>query len=162
MSLENDANGAAAEDEQRSPVTLAGMPVARFIALQEHFDGLVRELQLVAVGQGQGLATSARLADLALYVQLDIADERRILHEQVVVALEQDLPIVDVHIDLRSTGITGAWQMVEVFEAIDSASRDGFLLTGPADPDLVALLRWIATEVEAQVRDGRPPVRFAP
>lgn len=144
----------------RRDVVLRALPVADFLALQVHFDDMVRELQLIEVGRSQGLATSVALRELALEVHHDIAGDRGRLHEQALLARERGATRADVVIDLGPRAVTEVGRLVGLVEEMDAQSRAGHLLAAPAPPPLLALLRWLADEVDGQLRVGRDPRPF--
>ncbi len=147
--------------EPRRDVRLLGLPVAEFLGLQVHFDDVVRELQLIEVGRSQGLTTSGALRALAVEVQHDISGDRRRIHEQALAAQASGDDTVDVVIDLGPRAVADVGRLVGLVEEVDAQSRAGNLLTPPAPPRLLDLLRWLADEVAGQLRDGRPPRPYA-
>jgi len=148
-------------DQLRQTVHLLDVPVRDFVQLQVYFDDMVREMQLIAVGVGDRGA-AARLADLAVYVQHDIAGHRNVLHAEVLAAQDRGLVTVDLSIDLLPSSVPDAERLVEVAEALDAQSRSGLLLTAPASPVVLDVLRWIVDEVDGQLIDQRAPRPYAP
>lgn len=146
-------------EDDRRPVRLLGVPLHDLMVLQSYFDDMVRELQLMAVGRA-GKGAGVRLRDLAIYTQHEIARARGDLHEQASAADDAGLTHADLAVGIRPSGVDGARVLIDVLAALDAESRSGRMLTGPADPVVFELLRWIVAEVEAQVVDGREPQPF--
>lgn len=147
-------------DDTRHRVQFLGVPVAEFSDLQVYFDDMVREMQLIAVGHG-GEGAAGRLADLAVFVQHDIAGHRNALHARVMEAAARGAVAVDLDLHLHLSSVPDARQLVEVVEALDAQSRSGLLLTAPASEAVIEVLRWIVDEVEGQLGEGRAPQSFA-
>jgi len=146
-----------AEDEAtRRIVHLRGVPIRDFVHLQVYFDDMVREMQLIAVGRSDRGA-AGRLADLAVYVQHDIAGHRNILYAEALQAEAAGLDRLDMGVNLLPSSVPDARRLIEVAEELDAQSRNGLLLTAPASDAVLDVLRWIVEEIEGQLMDGRPP-----
>jgi len=147
------------QDQLRRPVELRGVPIREFVHLQSYFDDMVREMQLIAVGSsGEGAAV--RLADLAIYVQHDIAGHRNLLHADALAAEADGQTHVDLEVHLLPASLPDARRLIEVAEELDQQSRRGLLLTAPASEIVLDVLRWIVEEVEGQLLTSRPPRPF--
>jgi len=147
------------QDHLRRTVRLIGVPIHQFVQLQIYFDDMVREMQLIAVGVGDKGA-AGRLADLAVYVQHDIAGHRNLIHAEALGAAAEGRTHVDVTLQLLPASVPDAHRLVEVAEALDAQSRSGLLLTAPASPEVIGVLRWIVSEVTDQIEAGRHPTPY--
>lgn len=150
----------ASPEEPRRTIHFVGVPISDFVNLQVYFDDMVREMQLIAVGVDDGNA-AGRLADLAVYVQHDIAGNRNTLHAQALAAEATGATHVDLTLDLLPVSVTDARRLIGVVTALDAQSRSGQMLTAPASPLVLNVLEWLVEEVERQLGAGLPPRPYA-
>jgi hypothetical protein len=138
-------------------VRLVGVPVAVYRKLEVHLDDVVRELQLIAVGDGQGLGTDSRLRDLALHIDAGLAGQRRDFADQVRVGFEAEQTHVDVTLTVGPHASYAVRMLRRFMLVADAHAEAGRLLTFPAGPDLLTLLDWIVVEVLGQTENGAEP-----
>ncbi|MBI2709614.1 MAG: hypothetical protein HYX34_07945 [Actinobacteria bacterium] len=142
-------------------VLLLGVPVSRFRSFDMHFDDLVRELQLIAVGNDQGLDTDARLRELARGLETGIANQRRDLTDQLLAAESAGLEEVDVTLRVGPYAAYAVRALALFVRQTDEHARAGRLLLPPTTTDHRHLLAWVVDQVTSQTEDGAPPVHFA-
>jgi len=147
------------EAPARRTVHLLCVPLAVLVELQLYFDDMVRELQLIAVGQADAGAAH-RLHRLAVHTQHEIARARNDLHVQARAGLDAGEPVADLVVDLRPSAVAASRALIPLVEAFDEASRDGDLLAAPCTPGARALLEWIVDEIEVQLVVGEAPTPF--
>ena len=147
------------EPPPRRTVHLLAVPLEVIIELQLYFDDMVRELQLIAVGQADAGAAH-RLHRLAMHTQHEIARARNDLHVQARAGLDAGEEISDLVVDLRPSGVAASRALLPLVDAFDDASRGGELLAAPCTPKARHLLEWIVDEIELQLVSGNPPRPF--
>jgi anti-sigma regulatory factor (Ser/Thr protein kinase) len=153
---------AEAPEPQRgtTTVSLIGYPVKLGLALQEHYDAVVRECQLLAAPRRRGAQKlPANLVELAQALaeryptelsHFARPDPRRVAAEargDQTVDLEyswseDDLPLLQ------------SWQLI--FDEVDAHARAGDLLVPGISPDLARLRGWALTEFVEQPRGEAP------
>jgi hypothetical protein len=138
-------------------VRLLGVPVAVYREFEVHLDDLIRELQLIAVGDGQGLGTDDRLRDLALHIDAGLGSQRRDFADQVRVGFEAQQTHVDVALTVGPHASYAVRMLRQFMLVADAHAEAGRLLTFPAGPDLVTMLNWIVVEVVGQTEDAARP-----
>ena len=143
--------GTASPDE---PVHLLAVPLEVLVELQLYFDDMVRELQLIAVGQADdrgGLpAPPPRDAHAA-------RDRPRPQRPPRAGAGGLDAGRARSPTS-SSTCARARWRpsraLIPLVDAFDEASRGGDLLTAPCTPSARRLLEWIVDEIEVQLVVG--------
>jgi hypothetical protein len=143
----------------RRPVHLQAVPLADLVDLLLYFDDMVRELQLIAVGQADDRA-AYRLARLAIHHQHEIARARNEIHVQARHWLDQGKERADLVVDLRPSAVAATQALLPLADAFDEASRGGELLTAPCADGCRRVLEWIVAEIGSQLDAGRPPSPF--
>ena len=144
----------------KARVRLDGVPVALFLAAEQHQNDLLREIALMAVA---GHETSHRYADLLAaadrYAHRPAAVRRRVA-ESVTVGLRAGWGSVTVDVEADEAAAEAALAWEDLLRRFDQMSRDDQLLTLPADAELVAFRHWYVHELVEQVRTGRAPVSW--
>jgi len=147
------------EAPPRRTVHLLAVPLEVLVELQLYFDDMVRELQLIAVGQADAGAAH-RLHRLAVHTQHEIARARNDLHVQARAGLDAGEPVADLVVDLRPSAVAASRALIPLVDAFDEASRVGELLAAPCTPRARQLLEWIVDEIEVQLVIGETPKPF--
>ncbi len=142
------------------PVVLVGYPVDLGLRLQEHYEAVVRECQLLAAPRAPGadalperlLELAAILADryLAELGQLARPDPRRIA------AQSHGLASIDLTYCAGDAqlALLVSWQ--RILDEVDEFSARGDLLAPRMAPELAQLRGWALTEFGRQSK-GQPP-----
>jgi hypothetical protein len=139
-------------------VRLTGVPTSLFVALQMHIDELLRELEIIEMGQAGGSSRVEPRLRALMGELLDLYVEER---QEVRVQADQAAALgshrVDMDVALPADAVAHAEELLRLFEHADELSRQGLLLTVPAADDLVAFRRWILAEVSAQIGQNAAP-----
>jgi limonene-1,2-epoxide hydrolase len=143
-------------------VRLVDVPVALFLASEQHTNDLLREIALMAAARPEadrGHAYSDVLATADRYAHRPAAVRHRIA-ESVTVARRSGWDTVTVDLNADAEAADGALAWEELLQRFDAMSADEQLLTLPADGELRAYRAWYVRELVEQVRTGREPVSW--
>lgn len=149
-------------EQPRRPVALFGAPVAAFAATQMWLDDLFHELQLLAIGEEQGLELPPQLMRLGDQIRALIERPRLVLYEQVAAATAGGREAVDLTVELGPRAVPHMARTMLLLDELDEHCRAGVLLTPPRSPEVDAALRWLAREIVGQLEVGRAPRPFRP
>jgi Histidine kinase-like ATPase domain len=137
------------------------VPVATYLALQEHNDALYRELELLAIEREDvaGAGRPLRLRTLARELLGPRFRGARDAYRKAVAAAQER---GETTVDLQANGSPELVPMVRTYVALldeaDEYCRDGVLLTMPPDRKVTELRHWFAEQFAAQLEDGRRPL----
>ncbi|HWB67466.1 MAG TPA: ATP-binding protein [Mycobacteriales bacterium] len=136
-------------------VQLRGLPVAVYVAAEEHHDALIRELSLL-LAAGRGPHVSGRLLELAadLVRRFKGFNQRRTA--QVEMARRANQPTVDVTEMFSPDELDDVQLVAAELEEVDRLAEQAPLLTQPALPEVRAMRRWYSEEVARQLRGLAP------
>jgi hypothetical protein len=139
-------------------VRLERLDLARFVALEEHHEAMLREFALIAIGAETGQATQvpAQLLDLVGGLRERFAGQRELLFTQVRAAIGSGAATTDVELDLPSEAAPLLREVLEAYEAADDYCRSGELLTLTCPPEVAAFRRDLVTEITAQLTAPAP------
>lgn len=143
-------------------VRLVDVPVALFLASEQHTNDLLREIALMGAGQpeaGRGHQFSDLLATADTFAH-NPASVRRRIADSVTLAKRSGWDSVTVDFDADATAADGALAWEELLQRFDVMSAQERLLTLPADSELRAYRAWYVRELVEQVRTGRTPVSW--
>jgi len=146
----------------RVRVRLVDVPVALFVASEQHTNDLLREIALMAAGRpgaGRGHQYSDLLATADLYAHRPAGARTRIA-ESVAVAQRGGWDSVTVDFDADTDAADAALAWEELLVRFDAMSGEERMLTLPADEELRAYRGWYVRELVEQVRTGRLPVSW--
>jgi len=139
------ARDATAGGRERLRVRLEDLPVALWLAAQQHHDAMLRELALHGASGGDGTVDPSQLAAAAL-AEADVAR---------AVAAALDTPstarsggTADVELDGQQAEAFAVLQ--DVLDAGERLARTERLLVRPGLPEIVALRDWCCEQVLAQ------------
>ncbi|PPK92338.1 anti-sigma regulatory factor (Ser/Thr protein kinase) [Kineococcus xinjiangensis] len=142
----------------RVHVLLPGVATAPLLASRANGEDLLRELQLLLLGDASQLSASPRLAEQVRFARrLDAAaraaeDLRSQLRHQALHAVADHLDVVDLELDLDPADADAA---EELSDALDEAVRlhgAGVLPEAEGLAENADFRRWCLREVAAQVR----------
>lgn len=163
LSTTDDAAPDPAPSPKTGPVAvvlLANYPVHLGLGLQEHYEAVVRECQLLAAHRPEGLTgTPQRLLELAALLAQrynqelsDLArpDPRR------VAAQVKELPFVDLTYEVSAAQLQRLQTWQQVLDDVDEFSARGDLLVPTIPPALAQLRSWALGEFVQQCA-GAPP-----
>ena len=142
----------------RGYAVLRDYPLRLWMQQREHHDSLLREFQLLLVGEDTSTTHSAprQLVDLADMFTVRfgplleaVNSERQDAVERGQDRMDSTLPLVEGLPDLLG-------QVERVMLAVDDYCRSGDLLVLPRSPDLLALSDWTSAELRTQYEGGEP------
>lgn len=141
-------------------VTLLGYPVRLGLALQEHYDAVVRECQLLAAPRRRGASPlPGELVELAQALaeryptelsHLARPDPRRVAAE----ARGDETVDLDYAWSEDDVPVLQWWQ--RIFDEVDAHARAGDLLVPGISEELARLRSWALTEFAEQPRGAAP------
>jgi hypothetical protein len=143
-------------------VHLRSLPVRLADRSQEHFQGLLREFELIAGGTGQDEGSSkvpARLMDLVTSITTAYSGINNDAHQRLNDAIDRREEVIPDHVLVvpRTAG-PAAKALQDIVEEGDEYCRQGsHLLTLATPPDLVAYRRWYLGQILGQL-DGQPAI----
>jgi hypothetical protein len=139
------------------------VPVADYLALQEHNDALFRELQLIRIRmrtQGAEAASEPpRLVSLVDRLLAQFRRQRDTQRDEVARAQARGARTVDLDTETSPAAVPAARAYVDLLEEADEFCRSGELLVPPPPERVRWLRRWFVEQMAAQLLDGAPPAR---
>lgn len=135
-------------------VRLEDVPVRAFLESQDHQHDLVRELQLIQMGDRFDIGTaevSHRLARLISDILSRYNGVRSVTRDQMMAALErgeQSAPL-DVPVYPGIVEALRAW--LALLEEADHLCRHGELLMLATPPEIRSLREWYVSEITARL-----------
>ncbi len=143
-----------------SVVTLRGYPVVLGMRLQEHYEAMVRECQLLAAPRPDGAARlPERLLGLALALAQRYTDELSDLARpdpRRVAAQAQGRDVVDLTYPVSPEQLQRLQSWQTILDDVDDFSARGDLMAPTISPALARLRGWALAEFVRQ-SDGAPP-----
>lgn len=136
------------------PVRILGLPVAAYLAAQEHNDALLRELRYLAEGQ-ETPAAAAPLVSLGAELRTRF-EEVVDLRSQVELAQREGRRTVDIEMSLPRTAWWSLTTFVQLLDEADELCEQGQLLTVASSPGLRRFRGWYLGEVLAQLEGADP------
>ncbi len=162
----SSAEVAAADDAAHawSPtaaeVVLAGYPVRLGLQLQEHYEAVVRECQLLAAHRGHAESdVPARLRDLAHALARRYTDELSDLARpdpRRLLAQTQGLEVVELSYAVTPEQMQRLQEWQQILDDVDEFSRRGDLLVQTITPVLARLRGWALREFVRQCAGAVP------
>jgi hypothetical protein len=139
---------------------LQRFPVRLWARQREYYDGLLREFNLMLLGQQAGAQSApARLVELADELTGRFGAMLDTVHEEREGALLRG----ELSIESRIPFVEGALEMLDsvigVFAEVDAFCDSGDMLTLAMPPDLKALRDWQTNEIKRQY-DGAQPTAW--
>jgi len=152
----------ASEHDSIAVVRLEDVPVREFLESQDHQHDLVRDFQLVQIGDRYDLVSTFVPHELAGLVSTILAryrDVRSVTRAQAVAALRQGRVTVTLEVPVYPGMADALREWLQLLEAADRLCDDGGLLVLASRPEVRELRRWYvsaitaAMESEARSRD---------
>lgn len=140
-------------------VRLAQCPVGLSLQQDRHLDELVRELQLLAVDQGN--VQSAALAEEIRGLLVSPTHARLTGRRTAERARDEGKDVVDVDMAMPREFSALIVQLQEAVTRADRLCRDGRLLTLASPPGVPELRAWMTHEIVAQATLGAAPIPWA-
>jgi hypothetical protein len=150
--------------EDLFPVELGDVPTDLLVAAKAHIDNLVRELSLVAAGEGGG-ELPGPLAALVDSVVHDFAAPRDAIKRQALAAAHRGQPLTHLTLRLPLSAADAGQRYLAALDQADAYARSARLLTVEAPEAHKAFRRWYVTALVTQLRSaaaGAPTVPPAP
>jgi hypothetical protein len=139
------------------------VPVADYLALQEHNDALFRELQLIRIRMhtqgGEAAEAPPGLPSLVDRLLAQFRSQSDTLRDEVARAQDRGAETVDLVSEVPPAAVPAARAYVELLEEADEFCRSGDLLVPPPPERVRWLRRWFVEQMAAQLLDGAPPGR---
>ncbi len=152
------AAGPAPPPPGAARVVVRGVPVRVYQRLQQQYDAVRREVDLLLIGGGSGLTEPppAELLDACRLLRAMFEGDTSTFRATVLEAAARGETVVDLEGFVPATAHTGAARHLELVERIESYATSHHLFVDEPDREVVALRHWFVSELEAQL-DGRPP-----
>jgi serine/threonine-protein kinase RsbW len=152
-----------ARTEGLERILFLDVPVAAYLALQQQNDAISRDVDLLLIGQSEGL--NLPVPDGLLAAAHRLRDRFEVpagSFRLVVVAAEA---AGETTVDLEAYMPPGVGQMagayVELLEEVEDYARQGYLFIDPPTPETVRLRRWFTEELIRQ-QEGIAPAPMPP
>ncbi|HYH72538.1 MAG TPA: ATP-binding protein [Nocardioides sp.] len=140
-------------------VRLAQCPVGLSLQQDRHLDELVRELQLLSVGQSS--AESAALAEEISGLLVSPTHARLTGRRAAERARDEGKEVVDVDMAMPREFSGLIVQLEQAVARADQLCGDGRLLTLASPPEVQELRAWMTHEIVAQATHGAAPIPWA-
>jgi PAS domain S-box-containing protein len=126
------------------PVKLMHLPIALYIAWQQHAEALLREATLSAFDDGgEESHQDFPLATRALGALADATS-------RVFTLRDQDEAIADITVHIDADAVPFFPILRELLATATQMSRAGQLLVPPSLPEIIALRQWVCDEIARQ------------
>ena len=147
--------------EDLAHIVLRGFPLQTYLQSQVHFEELMREFQLVAIGHSAGVHGERPVPDRLLELVGQLTKRHRGRAEVIDAERSAAIARNETHIDLRYDIPLAAKeplrQLAALTEECDAFCRsDQYLLTLETPPEVVAFRRWYVGQILDQM-DGAAP-----
>lgn len=140
-------------------VHILGLPLAIWARAEEHADGLLRELTLVAASDARDPAYHAPRHLLALVQELE-TDYASMTSEQrtrILAAADAGAAAIDLVYEVPPDVAVACRRLEAAMDAADRFCSDGkYLLSLATPPDALAFRQWYLGEFVRQI-EGEPP-----
>jgi hypothetical protein len=161
VSLPRAPDGSAAHQERAEEtrlVQILDLPIAAYREAEEHNDGVMRELQLLAQGAaaGQEGTVPGRLLELAEQVSSVFSAATDRLRQQVELAEQAGHVTVDMEMHVPVSGWEVLVTLARKLDELDRFSDSGDLMMLASPPSVRRFRTWYTAQVADQMR-GRPP-----
>ena len=138
-------------------VRILSLPIPVYLAAREHSDGLMREFQLLALGNPQGGDVPHRLVQLAERLSASYAGFAVPAAETLAEAEAAGRVQVDLTYHLPPEAAAGIAELGALLDEADRFCAGGeYLLTLVTPPEAVAFRRWFIDEVIRQIAGDAP------
>ncbi|HET9442404.1 MAG TPA: hypothetical protein VFO65_03715 [Acidimicrobiales bacterium] len=137
-------------------VVLPDVPVRLFLESQDHQHDLIRELQLIHLGQRFDVGTddvSRELAELIAGILSRYREVRTATRDQALAALDRGDERVTLSVPVREGMAEALQRWLELLEQADRLCREGELLQLAARPEIRGLRHWYVERLVAALTD---------
>ena len=133
-------------------VVITALPLASYIASEQHNDALMREFALIS-RDDQAPSLPRRLLDLVAEIETYFGPQVSASRAQIAAAAERGEAAIDLHIRMHPRNRIFVERVVSLLEEADRYCQEGDLLTLAASDEVVRFRSWYLGEVLAQL-DG--------
>jgi len=139
-------------------VCFLGVPVWTYMTMQEQNDALHRDIDLLLIGNGEGLSVPlpASLLDASRRLREQFGLPRSSFRDRVFEARRRGETMTDLEAWFPPGAAAQAHEYVRLIEQLEGFANAGFLFVEPPDAAVIALRRWFVTEVEHQLAGADP------
>lgn len=137
-------------------VRIRELPVALYAASRERHEGLLRELALVELDAVDADEAVRGLPDFAEDLRSRYGSLMGPVRERVEAAIARGGESLDLDYELPVELADSIDEYARRLDAADELCRRGALLTLEPSEEIVALRRWLLSEVSRQLRGGQP------
>lgn len=134
---------------------LEGVPVRTFLESQDHQHDLVRELQLIQMGERFDTATAAvshRLARLISDILSRYDGVRSVTRDQMMAALERGEAVATLDVPVYPGIAEALRDWLALLEEADHLCQHGELLLLATPPEIRSLRSWYVEEITAKLQ----------
>ncbi len=134
---------------------LKGVPVRLFLESQDHQNDLVREFQLIQIGERDlGLPhPPAELARLVSDIVSRYSDVRNATRGQAVDALKRGDDTMTLAVPVRPGMAAALREWLRLLESADRVCEEGRVLSLASSPAVRELRRWYVREITSRLPD---------
>ena len=135
---------------QQPAIRLPGVPVALFLESQDHQHDLIRELQLIRIGDRFDLGTaevSHRLASLISDILVRYSRVRSATRMQAIAALDAGEEYVTLEVPISPGMADALAEWLRLLDEADDLCRKGELLVVACRPEVRELRRWYVEQL---------------
>lgn len=136
-------------------VRIVDLPLAIYLAAQQHNDALMREFHWL-IDRGARDGVPSRLVQLASEAHARFGAETAAIRAQVAAAVAAGRDRFDLKVDLPRAARPIVTELAELLDEADAYCQSGDLLTLASPPDLRRFRTWYLDQVLGQLA-GRPP-----
>lgn len=148
-----------AEVRTQRVAVLRDYPLRLWVEQNEYFDGLLREANLLLIGEESGAVSHAaprRLVQLAAELRGRFGGLLQTVNDERQSALDQGLDRMDSRVPLTE-GLPVVLEHIRIaLEETDEFCRRDRLLVLPRSTELIAFGTWAGTELIAQYEGAEP------
>jgi PAS domain S-box-containing protein len=137
--------GAATGASEPELIRFADVPIGRFLAMQQHHDGILREVELTATDPD-----SHPLVRLARKV----GPTRSLLHRVAVAARRQGNDVADLTVSLRREDVEDLRVWLEAIADAEALPRRGHRLSGPASRAVIDIRNRLLDQIDLRLIGG--------
>ncbi|MGH2717043.1 MAG: hypothetical protein ACRDJU_00480 [Actinomycetota bacterium] len=131
------------------------MPI--YVSAREHSDGLMREFQLIAMGDPQAVDVPHRLVQLASQLSANYSSFGAAAQELLAEAEAAGTPQIDLTYHLPAALAAATAELSALLDEADRFCAGGeYLLTLVTPPEALAFRRWFIDEIVRQISAEAP------
>ena len=150
-----DLQGPAEDEEGSVDVVVEALPLAAYVASEQHNDALMREFALIS-RDDQAPSVPRQLLELVEEIQMYFGPQVSASRAQIAAAVERGDPSVDLRVRMHPRTRAFVERVVTLLDEADRFCREGDLLTLAASEEILRFRSWYLGQVLAQM-DGAAP-----